>query len=80
MGVTPVGRYSVSWRGPSSAADDDFIYGFCRALDTRKANVAWQKPEPLPLADMCRDTEEGPLRVPLHPAAERFWRERGYMR
>jgi TRAP-type uncharacterized transport system substrate-binding protein len=28
---------------------------------------------------MCRDTIEGPLTIPLHPAAERFWRERGYL-
>jgi len=26
-----------------------------------------------------RDTPEGHLEVPLHPAAERFWRERGYI-
>ena len=24
---------------------------------------------------MCRDTADGPLMIPLHPAAERFWRE-----
>jgi len=31
------------------------------------------------LAQMVRDTAEGHLEVPLHPAAERFWRERGYL-
>ena len=34
---------------------------------------------PLPLAQMVRDTPEGHLEVPLHPAAERFWRECGYL-
>ena len=34
---------------------------------------------PLPLADMCRDSPQTPLDVPFHPAAERFWRERGYL-
>jgi TRAP-type uncharacterized transport system substrate-binding protein len=29
---------------------------------------------------MCRDTLEGPLDIPLHPAAESFWREQGYLR
>jgi len=28
---------------------------------------------------MCRDTADGPLVIPLHPAAEKFWRERGYL-
>jgi TRAP-type uncharacterized transport system substrate-binding protein len=28
---------------------------------------------------MCRDTQSGPLNIPLHSAAERFWRERGYL-
>ena len=31
------------------------------------------------LAQMVRDTPEGHLEVPLHPAAERFWQERGYI-
>jgi TRAP-type uncharacterized transport system substrate-binding protein len=28
---------------------------------------------------MCRDTLETPLGVPLHRAAEWFWKERGYL-
>ncbi len=28
---------------------------------------------------MCKDTVEGPMGIPLHPAAERFWREQGYL-
>jgi TRAP-type uncharacterized transport system substrate-binding protein len=28
---------------------------------------------------MCRDTPAGPLNIPLHPAAERFWRKLGYL-
>lgn len=59
---------------------EDFIYNFCRALDARKARVAWQQPGPLPLDTMCRDTPEGPLDVPLHPGAERYWREVGYLK
>ena len=34
---------------------------------------------PLPLADMCRDTPSTPLRIPLHRAAERYWRDSGYL-
>jgi TRAP-type uncharacterized transport system substrate-binding protein len=59
--------------------DDGFIYDFCRALDTRKERIPWQQPGPLPLDIMCRDTPAGPLEVPLHPGAERYWREVGYL-
>jgi hypothetical protein len=32
-----------------------------------------------PLAQKVRDTSDGDLEVPLHPAAEWFWQERGYI-
>jgi hypothetical protein len=48
-------------------------------LEERKALVPWQGNGPLPLEKMCRDTLEGPLGIRLHPAAERFWRARGYL-
>jgi TRAP-type uncharacterized transport system substrate-binding protein len=28
---------------------------------------------------MCIDTPEAPLGVPLHPAAEKFWTDCGYL-
>lgn len=59
---------------------EDFVYTFCKALDARKATIAWQEQRPLPLEQMCRDTPDGPLDVPLHPGAERYWREAGYLR
>jgi TRAP-type uncharacterized transport system substrate-binding protein len=58
---------------------DDFVREFCAALDASKDRIPWQGEGPLPLARMCQDTPEGPLDIPLHPAAERFWRERGYL-
>jgi TRAP-type uncharacterized transport system substrate-binding protein len=48
-------------------------------LEARKDSIGWQEPGPLPLELMCRDTPDAPLVIPLHPAAERFWRERGYL-
>jgi TRAP-type uncharacterized transport system substrate-binding protein len=60
---------------------DDMITAFCAALETRKDRIPWEGAGPvLPLDRMCRDTPEGPRDVPLHPAAERFWRQRGYLR
>ncbi|MBM2809337.1 MAG: hypothetical protein HW416_96 [Chloroflexi bacterium] len=58
---------------------DELIYRFCQALDARKSNIVWQEPRDLPLAEMCRDSQAGPLKIPLHPAAERYWREAGYL-
>ncbi|HWP60758.1 MAG TPA: TAXI family TRAP transporter solute-binding subunit [Candidatus Acidoferrales bacterium] len=58
---------------------DGVIRSFCAALEARKARIPWDGNKPLPLETMCRDTLEGPLNIPLHPAAEQFWRERGYL-
>jgi len=58
---------------------NDLITAFCKALEGRKDRIPWQGAGPLPLDRMCRDTPETPLDIPLHPAAERFWRDRGYL-
>jgi hypothetical protein len=58
---------------------DAIVTTICAALEARKDRIGWQEPGPLPLERMCRDTSDGPLSIPLHPAAERFWRERGYL-
>jgi TRAP-type uncharacterized transport system substrate-binding protein len=59
--------------------DDELVTHFCEGLEARKHAIPYQGPPPLPLERMCRDTPEGPLDVPLHPAAERFWRAKGYL-
>ena len=59
--------------------EDAVITSICSALEARKDKIGWQEPGPLPLDWMCRDTLDGPLAIPLHPAAQRFWRERGYL-
>ncbi len=64
-------------------ASDLLIKNFCEALEARKQRIQWRigdgKQPPLPLERMCLDAEDTPLAVPFHPAAERFWRERGYI-
>ncbi len=62
-----------------ASVPDEIITTFCAALEVRKGAVPWQGEGPLPLERMCRDAEDTPMDVPLHPAAERFWRERGYL-
>ncbi len=59
---------------------DEVVTFICRGLEARKDKVPWQGQGPLPLERMCFDSPDTPMDVPLHPAAERFWRERGYLR
>jgi TRAP-type uncharacterized transport system substrate-binding protein len=62
-----------------ASTPDLLVRDFCRALEESKAHIPWAKAEPLPLAQMVRDTAEGHLEVPLHQAAAAFWRELGYL-
>jgi hypothetical protein len=62
-----------------ASVPDAVVTSICAALEARKDRIGWQEPGPLPLGRMCKDTPDGPLVIPLHPAAERFWRERGYL-
>ncbi len=58
---------------------DSLVIDFCKALEASKDKIPWAEEAPLPLARMVRDTPEGHLEVPLHPAAEKFWHEAGYL-
>jgi TRAP-type uncharacterized transport system substrate-binding protein len=58
---------------------DEVVSAFCAALEARRDRIPWEGEGPLPLERACRDTLEGPLGIPLHPAAERYWRGRGYL-
>ncbi|HEX2228590.1 MAG TPA: TAXI family TRAP transporter solute-binding subunit [Candidatus Binatia bacterium] len=62
-----------------ASVPDPLVTAVCAALEARKDKIIWQEPGPLPLESMCRDTPSGPLNIPLHAAAERFWSERGYL-
>jgi len=62
-----------------ASTSDSLVRDFCRALDDSKALIPWAKAEPLPMAQMVRDSAEGHLEVPLHAAAAAYWRELGYL-
>ena len=62
-----------------ASTPDALVRDFCRALEESKALIPWARAEPLPLAQMVRDTAEGHLEVPLHAAAAAYWREAGYL-
>ena len=60
-------------------ADDALVTQICASLDARKANIPWEEPGALPVARMAREAADTPQMVPLHRAAEKFWRSQGYL-
>jgi TRAP-type uncharacterized transport system substrate-binding protein len=60
-------------------ADDALVTAVCAGLEARKARIPWEEPGDLPVERMAREALDTPQTVPLHPAAERFWRGRGYL-
>ncbi len=60
-------------------AEDRLVRQICAALEARKGRIAWEEPGPLPVERMCQQARDTPQLVALHPAAERYWRERGYL-
>jgi hypothetical protein len=60
-------------------ADDALVEHFCAGLLARKDNIPWEGAGPLPVERLCRDALDTPQDVPLHPAADRFWRACGFL-
>ncbi len=58
---------------------DRLVTQICASLDARKGSIPGEDGKPLPVERMCREAPDTPQDVPLHPAAERFWRQRGYL-
>ena len=58
---------------------DRLVSQICAAIEARKHLIPWQGDGPLPLGRMCRDSPETPMDVPLHPAAEAYWKSLGYV-
>jgi hypothetical protein len=60
---------------------DDVVRKFCIALEARKDSIpGYGGVLPLPIEEGVTNTPQAPLTIPLHPAAEAYWRGRGYIR
>ena len=59
---------------------DDTAYAICEAIEKRKEVIPTDNYKPLEIAQLFANDEEAPYDVPLHPGAERFYRERGYLK
>ena len=59
---------------------DELAYAICEAIEQRKDVIPTDNYKPLEMAQLCANDEETPYDVPLHKGAERFYRERGYLK
>jgi TRAP-type uncharacterized transport system substrate-binding protein len=59
---------------------DEAAYAICEAIEKRKEAIPTDNYKPLEIAQLCANDEEAPYDVPLHKGAERFYRERGYLK
>jgi TRAP-type uncharacterized transport system substrate-binding protein len=55
-------------------------YALCEAIEKRQNLIPTDNYKPLNIAQLCANDEEAPYDVPLHPAARRFYRQRGYLK
>jgi TRAP-type uncharacterized transport system substrate-binding protein len=58
---------------------DELAYHFVAALEKIRGEIPYDAAGVPPMSSFCRSTEEGPLDIPLHPGAERYYREHGHL-
>jgi hypothetical protein len=58
---------------------DELAYQFAAVLDRIREEIPYDCDRIPPTSSLCRNTEEGPLDIPLHPGAERYYREKGHL-
>ncbi len=58
---------------------DEVAYQMVKAIEASWQRMVWDwdSPEPVALAELCEGTDAAPRDVPLHPGAQRYYRERG---
>jgi TRAP-type uncharacterized transport system substrate-binding protein len=57
---------------------DELAYMIVKAIDEMKETIPVDG-EKLEISRICRDTEGGPLYIPLHPGAEKYYKEHDYL-
>ena len=59
---------------------EEQAYAICEAIEQRKDVIPTDNYKPLEMAQLCANDEEAPYDVPLHKGAERFYRDKGYLK
>jgi len=54
-------------------------YAAIETIDERKHVIPVDDDQPLNMRDLCRGTEKCPLKIPLHPGAAKYYKEKGYL-
>src|SRR5262245_18596283 len=61
----------------NASLPDQVAYDVCGALAAREAEISWEKGTSTTALQMGSESENTPMDVPLHPGAERWYREHG---
>ena len=54
-------------------------YAAIETIDQRQSVIPVDDDQPLNMRNLCRGTEKCPLQIPLHPGAEKYYKEKGYL-
>ncbi len=57
----------------------DLAYHIAGVLDKIREDIPYDAAQTPSMKQLCTNTEAGPLDFPLHPGAERYYREKGYL-
>jgi len=55
-------------------------YAAIETVDERKKYIPVDDDRPLNMGELCNGSAKCPLRVPLHPGAAKYYREKGYLK
>jgi TRAP-type uncharacterized transport system substrate-binding protein len=58
---------------------DELAYHIVGVLEKIREEIPYDAAETPSMKQLCTNTEAGPLDFPLHPGAERYYREKGYL-
>ncbi|MBI3000477.1 MAG: hypothetical protein HYY46_18790 [Deltaproteobacteria bacterium] len=86
------GRLKGNFQGPTEVVDfsgwpiithaslpEELAYHIVAVLPRIREELPYDAAQVPPMSSFCRSAEEGPLDIPLHPGAERYYREKGYL-
>jgi TRAP transporter TAXI family solute receptor len=58
---------------------NNVAYAAIETIDARQNVIPVDDDKPLDMRNLCRSTEKCSLQIPLHPGAEKYYREKGYL-